>query len=49
MTIYGPVHFFRSHVRNFATITAPLNRLTIKEANSKDGDLPENCLENSIH
>jgi hypothetical protein len=38
-------NFFRSHVRNFATISTPLNRLTYKEANWKGGILTPNCLE----
>jgi hypothetical protein len=41
----GLCNFFRFHFRNFATISAPLNRLTSKEANWKGDDLPPNCLE----
>jgi hypothetical protein len=32
-------------VRNFATICAPLNRLTFREENWKGGELPQNFLE----
>jgi hypothetical protein len=38
-------NFFRSNAWNFATISAPLNRLTFKEANWKGGYLPANRLE----
>jgi hypothetical protein len=41
----GLCNFFRSHVRNFATISAPLSRLFSKEASWKGRDLPANCLE----
>jgi hypothetical protein len=41
----GLCNFFRSHIPNIATINAPLNKLTYKEANWKGRDLPENCLE----
>ena len=39
----GLCNFFRSHVRNFAKIGAPLNKLTSKEADWKDGILPPDC------
>jgi hypothetical protein len=39
---------FWSHVSNFITISATLNRLTSKEANWKGVDLPESCMEPSL-
>jgi hypothetical protein len=37
----GLCNFFRSHVRNFAQIGLPLNKLTSIETKWKGGDLPE--------
>ena len=39
----GLCNFFRGHVRNFAQITAPLNRLTTKTCEWKKGPLPEDA------
>ena len=41
----GLCNFFRAHVRNFSLIGAPLNRLTSKAADWKDGVMPEECVE----
>ena len=41
----GLCNFFRSHVRNFAIISTPLNKLTAKEADWRGGELPPNAKE----
>ena len=41
----GLCNFFRAHVRNFSLIGAPLNKLTSKAADWKDGKLPEECVQ----
>ena len=40
----GLCNFFRTHVRNFAQITAPLTALTRKDCGWKGGPLPDNAL-----
>ena len=41
----GLCNFFRSHVRNFAMVAAPLHKLTSKETKWKTGDpMPFDCL-----
>ena len=40
----GLANFFRSHVRNFASVSAPLNKLTRKDINWKNGILPPDAL-----
>ena len=37
----GLCNFFRSHVRNFAQISAPLNQLTRKDTGWRGGELPK--------
>ena len=37
----GLCNFFRTHIRNFATISAPLTKLTRKDSGWTKGDLPE--------
>ncbi len=37
----GLCNFFRSHIRNFAQLTAPLTKLTRRECTWKNGPLPE--------
>ena len=42
----GLCNFFRSHIKNFAMIGAPLHRLTSKETKWKNGEpLPKECME----
>lgn len=41
----GLCNFFRSHVRNFAQVSAPLTALTKKESNWKAGPLPPEALQ----
>ena len=41
----GLCNFFRAHVRNFSLIGAPLNRLTSKAADWKDGVMPKEGVE----
>ena len=41
----GLANFFRSHVRNFASISSPLNKLTRKEVNWRGGELPPDALQ----
>ena len=41
----GLCNFFRSHVRNFSLMGAPLNKLTSKEADWKNGILPKDAQE----
>jgi ribonuclease HI len=40
----GLCNFFRSHIKNFSQIAAPLSALTSKHSNWKKGDLPEKAL-----
>ena len=40
----GLCNFFRSHFKNFASIGAPLHKLTSIEVRWKGGDLPPDCL-----
>jgi hypothetical protein len=40
----GMCNFFRSHIRNFAQIGAPLHKLTSKETKWKNGELTPDCL-----
>jgi hypothetical protein len=40
----GLCNFFKSHIRNFAQIGAPLHKLTSKETKWKNGELPKDCL-----
>ena len=40
----GLCNFFRSHIRNFAQIGAPLYKLTSKDTKWKNGDLPPDYL-----
>ena len=42
----GLCNFFRSHIKNFAMIGAPLHKLTSKETKWKNGKpLPKECME----
>ena len=41
----GLCNFFRAHIRDYASLSAPLNRLLRKEASYKGGPLPEDALE----
>ena len=40
----GLCNFFRSHIRNFAMISAPLNHLTRKDSEWKKGTLPPDAM-----
>ena len=41
----GLCNFFRSHIRNFASISNPLNKLTRKDSSWKGGPLPKLALQ----
>jgi hypothetical protein len=41
----GLCNFFRSHIRNFASISNPLNKLTRKDSKWKGGPLPKEALQ----
>jgi transposase InsO family protein len=44
-SFYGLCNFFRSHIKDFATIASPLTKITRKDSTYKGGPLPPDALE----